>query len=398
MMRRLGWFVTIVAVLAAARPLGAQVLDARGLGWGGWPGPGIDNAAGRAIDSQTAINMNEYLFQSQLAANRRYRARNEAKKQRINETIDAKYTRLRDNPTTGDISKGDALNVAYDELTNPKVYARALEAGKSIVFPGTKIKAISFQYASLAITTSIEDLTKASATPELLNQPEFAADLAAYRKLQAGFQSRAEEDAESSYAKGIPADQVKSAKAYVKRMSATLERNASRYKKGSAEYKKAENYLKGLYIVTTMLESPSMTSLLSGVENQQGTTIRDLLRFMYTSNLRFAAGVSEDQRELYLELYGLLDGVRKQVLRPEETIVAQMEKQAKSPPPASQVQDLFQGMEKFDFSKLDRLRILPPLPDEIKKRLPPPPGRRGNLPPPPGRGNFPPPPFGEGPG
>ncbi len=387
MMRRLGWSVALLAVLGVSTPLRAQVLDARGLGWGGWPSPGIDNAAGRAIDSQTAINMNEYLFQSQLAANRRYKARNEAKKKRINETIDAKYSRLRDNPTTADIAKGDALNVAYEELTSPKVYARALDAAKSTTFPGTKIKAISFQYGSLAITTSIEELTQPSATPELLKQPEFAADLAAYRKLQAGFQVRAEEDADAEYSKGISAEQVKSAKGYVKRMSSTLDRNSYKFKKGSAEYKQAENYLKGLYIVTTMLESPSMTSLLSGVEKQQGTTVRDLLRFMYTSNLRFAAGKSEDQRELYLELYGILDGVRKQVVRPEETIVAQMEKQ--TPPQPAQINNLFQGMDKFDFSKLDQLRILPPLPDEIRKRLPPPP---------PGRGNFPPPPFGRGPG
>lgn len=380
--------VAAVVALSQATAVRAQVvIDTRGLGWNGWgsgsgsnfTGPAEGGAQARALDAQTAMSLNEYIFQSQMAANKRYAERLARRVRRTNETADAMMTRLRTNPTTSDVTKGDALNVAFDDLTNPKIYYKTIQAAKATPFPGTKIKAIPFQYASAAITTSIDDLTQPGTTPGILKEPEFKADLAALKKLETEFSAGAEES------RAIKPAQVTQAKNLIKKMTKTLQANAVKFKKGSADFREAENYLKGLYIMVTMLETPSMTNLLSGVEKQKTTTVADLLRFMHSANLRFGVATLDDQREIYTELFGILDGLRKELVG--EGIKLEPPKLAGR---SLKLGDLFKGMQNFDFSQLDQLRILPPPPEELKKLLPPRPqrGKPGDFPPPP------PPPFG----
>jgi hypothetical protein len=67
--------------------------------------------------------------------------------------------RLRDNPERADILSGDALNVALDEINDPRVYAKALQGAKATI-GGQTIRNIPFQSASAAITMSIHQLTK----------------------------------------------------------------------------------------------------------------------------------------------------------------------------------------------------------------------------------------------
>lgn len=382
-------FWTAAVVLSQTVAVRAQVvIDTRGLGWNGWgsgsgsqfTGPAEGAAQARALDAQTAMSLNEYIFQSQMAANKRHAERLARRVKRTNETADALMTRLRTNPTTSDVTRGDALNVAFDDLTNPKLYYKTIQAAKATPFPGAKIKAIPFQYASAAITTSIDDLTQPGTTPTILKGAEFQADLGALKKLEGEFSASADE------LRTIKPAQVTEAKNLVKKMTRTLQANGSKLKKGSADYREAENYLKGLYTMVTMLETPSMANLLAGVEKQKATTVGDLLRFMHTANLRFGVATLDDQREIYAELFGILDGLRKDLVG---------EGMSLEPPKLAdrslKLGDLLKGMQNLDFSQLDKLRILPSPPEELKKLLPPRPrrGRPGDFPPPP------PPPFGK---
>lgn len=379
MIRGFRWVpVAMVLFLATAGEASAQItIDTRGLGFGGWnnnlfQSPGQD----RALDAQTAMSLNEYLFQSQMQANRRQAERMAQRQRRVNETMDSMMKRLRTNPTQSDVAKGDALNVAFDDITNPKAYARTLQAAKSTLFAGAKIKSIPFRYASAAITTSIDNLTQPANTPAILKGPEFKEDLAALRTLEAEFKARSE--AESDKAQAIDPARVSKAKGHIRTMSETLKANGVKFRRGSAGFRESENYLKGLYVVVTMVESPSMTRLLAGVETREDTTVSDLLRFMHGSNLRFGVAKAGEQQEIYSELFGILDELRNQVVGPN--IDPFPPDGDKKPTPPAQ---LFAGMDRIDFSKLDLLRLLPPLPDELKKKLPPPPPGLDRRPPPP---------------
>ncbi|MDR3633056.1 MAG: hypothetical protein P4L84_04415 [Isosphaeraceae bacterium] len=379
MIRGFRWVpVAVVLVLIPFNEVCAQIsIDTRGLGFGGWNGnlfqsPGQD----RALDVQTAMNLNEYIFQCQMQANKRQHELMLRRQKRVNDTMDSMIKRLRTNPTESDVAKGDALNVAFDDITNPKAYAKALQAAKAKPFAGTKIKSIPFRYASAAITTSIDNLTEPANTPAILNGPEFKEDLTALRKLETEFKAKSEAD--SDKAQTIDPAPVNKAKSHIKKMTETLKKNEFKYKKGSADLRQSENYLKGLYVVVTMLDSPSMTRLLAGVEKRDDTTVSDLLRFMHSSNLRFGVAKAGEQQEIYTELFGILDELRNQLGGPRINPLPPDSDQKPTPPP-----QLFAGMDRMDFSQLDLLRLLPPLPDELKKKLPPPPPGLNRLPPPP---------------
>ena len=125
------------------------------LGYASFLGAGVYNqqtAIATSINAQTAMQFNQYMYLSQMETNQRYHQHLAAKKKLVNETAATVYNRLRNNPDPSDINSGDALNVVYDELSNPNVYAKVLKGAKATV-QGSLIRDIPFQYATEAITT-----------------------------------------------------------------------------------------------------------------------------------------------------------------------------------------------------------------------------------------------------
>ena len=99
------------------------------------------------------------MFQSQQEANQREYARLAANQQRNNMTGEVLYQRFRDNPTTGDIERGNALNVVLDQLTDPKVHSSALRLARSKL-SGDAVDDIPFVHASDAVVISLHKLLK----------------------------------------------------------------------------------------------------------------------------------------------------------------------------------------------------------------------------------------------
>src|SRR5262249_53750313 len=126
--------------------------------------------------------------------NRRYRQRLADRKQAVNETAASVYDRLRNRPEAADIARGGALNVVYDEVTDPRVFLKGAEGGKAAV-KGSLIRQIPFQYAAAAITTSVDDLTKRGA-PEVLRKPPFEADRDELRAIADELRRQNQEDGE----------------------------------------------------------------------------------------------------------------------------------------------------------------------------------------------------------
>ncbi|HWE40246.1 MAG TPA: hypothetical protein VG406_27085, partial [Isosphaeraceae bacterium] len=232
-----------------------------GYGWGGWGGGGgtiagnaargmgvfaagagtynVNTAQARSINANTAMQWNEYIYQSTLEAGKINREKQAQRRNLINETADTTYKRLRNNPTEADIMDGNALNVALDEITNPKVYAQALKGAK-LPLPGTVIREIPFNYAAAALTVSVDNLTK-DGPPALLKGPEFDADRAALRAVAQKI--RAQADADQPIDGGL----ISQAQAMIKAIDAKIVANPTKYKKFSPPVDAARNYLKGLY-------------------------------------------------------------------------------------------------------------------------------------------------------
>ena len=87
---------------------------------------------------------NQYVYESQMNANRIHAASLALDRNANIQDVDKIQKRLRDNPERADIYRGDALNVALDEINDPRVYAKALQGAKAKI-GGQTIRNIPFQ-------------------------------------------------------------------------------------------------------------------------------------------------------------------------------------------------------------------------------------------------------------
>ena len=63
-----------------------------------------------------------------------------------------------------------------------------------------------------------------------------------------------------------------------------------------------------------MLEKPDIDQVLAELEKIEKTTIGNLLGFMHTFNLRFAPATTPRQRQVYSELFPILDQTRDRII------------------------------------------------------------------------------------
>ncbi len=245
-------------------------------------------AVARSINADTAMRWNQYMYLSQQEANRRYQERQIRGSQNIKTARAEINRRLRDNPTPSDVAKGDALNVALDEINDPRVYLRDLKGTRTKV-AGALIRDIPFQYAAGAITTSVEQLVKGG-PPAVLKTDAFATEREALKKLGAEIRAQNEEQG-----KPDPAT-LKKAQDIVVGLRGKVEATIP---KNTPQRREAETYLKALFGLLRMLKTPAIDVLLAGVEKRPDTTLGDLIGFMEAFNLRFGAASTPRQREVY---------------------------------------------------------------------------------------------------
>jgi hypothetical protein len=323
-----------------------------GFGWGGWAstpegdlahglgafaaGAGFYNqqtAIANAIDVDTVIRWNEYVHMAQLAANERRAQRRAQEKDRNAKATAAIQKRLRDNPERRDVMQGDALNVALDEIDNPRIYARALK-GANVQIGGETIRSIPFRYAPAAITVSIDQLAQGH-VPAALKTAEFEADHAAMRALDRQIIEQIEE--------GNDPD-PEALKKLLAAIYVTEEKVAKLLPRNSRERNDAERYLKALHGLATMLKTPAIDVILAGIENRPEATLRDLLRFMSAFNLRFGAASTPRQQQVYMDLYPKLVQLRDEIA-PLLATMPEVKTRGTEP------EDFFAGMSLEDLQK-----------------------------------------------
>ncbi len=311
---------------------------ARGLGMFA-KGAGVYNretAEANAINKDTIIRWNQYVHEAQQNANRT-RARRFAQERERNSALNAERLRqLRDNPELRDIHRGAALNVALDEIDDPRVYLNALKSAKTKI-GGETIRNIPFTYAPAAFTYSIHELTEGPLPPALL-RPEFAAERETLKMLGEKIDSLKEEDS-------TPDPQVIAALSGA--IVATEEKVARTLERNSRERNEAERYLKALHGLTGLLKTPALDLILAGAENRPEATLGELLSFMTAFNLRFGVASTPRQRELYSSLYPKLVELRNQVAPALATSTPAPSRPTDNTPAA----DFFSGMSFEDLRK-----------------------------------------------
>ena len=324
------WTVRAAAVLAVALALQGGAAHAQygypggygGYGWSGWGGgetvqgsmarglgvyaAGVGSynqqtAVANSINTDTVTRWNEYMWESQVLANRRERERISQRAKLSKEAHSAIEKRLRENPEPNDIYRGDALNVALEQINDPRVYTKALSAAK-VKIGGEAIRDIPFSYSTEAITTSIHQITQGK-PPEVLLTPAYESERNALKAVGAKIREQIEAG------KPDPAT-IDEALTIIDAIQSKVDQSLP---KNSRDRVAADKYLKSLYGLLGMYKTPAMNFLLAGVEKRPEANLGDLLNFMSSFNLRFGPANTPRQREVYGKLYPELDALRDQV-------------------------------------------------------------------------------------
>ncbi|MFO0910017.1 MAG: hypothetical protein U0794_16995 [Isosphaeraceae bacterium] len=324
--RVLASLVFLMAV--SSRPVHAQWGYPGGFGafgWDGW-GFGADTVQGAtarglgefaaaeglynkqtaiadAIDVETVIRWNQFVYESQLEANRRRAQRIDRNRNRVIQSAEARRERLRNNPEPRDILQGDALNVALDELNDPRIYTKALEGAKARI-GSDLIRAIPFRYASAAISVGFHQLATGS-LPRSLATADFAAEREALRSLDQQLVEQTDEGSPDPATVKKLLETIYAAEAKVAKLYADPAQRRQR--------QEAEAYLKSLHGMIVMLKTPAIESILAGVEKRPEITLGQLLNFMNAFNLRFGVASTPAQQAAYEAIFPKLRSLRDQL-------------------------------------------------------------------------------------
>lgn len=326
-----------------------------GYGWGGWGGgggtvqgsiarglgvyamgAGIYNektAVANSINTDTALRWNEYWYEAQTVANHNERLRLNRRMKRDAGAGDAVYKRLLENPTPQDVSSGDALNAALDQLSNPRIQSSALRLATDKI-PGNVVRQIPFVNASEAVSISLDKLTNENGWPVALRDPKFDAERQAY--------SEAIDNALTVDENGeISAASLTQVNDALTRLRAKYEANRPT---DPVRYGESELYLKSLIGMTKLLERPDVEKIVAELKTIKETTLGSLLGFMHTFNLRFGRATSPAQRLAYDQIYPLIDTHRDRVVKETSSDDKEVAKADNPPPPPLHPGDFYKGM------------------------------------------------------
>jgi hypothetical protein len=372
-MQRTLSLATLAIALAGASARAQYVYPPGYGGWGGWGGAatvGGNHAAGmgvfaagagqyneqtaeaRAINAQTAMQANEYMYQSQQRRNATYQKKLAQEKQLNEQTVKTNYDRINNNPNAYDIHQGDALNAVLDQLENPKIFGTALQEASQQPIPSDLVKNIAFNYACQAVTTSLAELTAAGVPDVLLTDPGFESDrktlraLAAQARKQADEQGKVDPETAAKFRVGI---------------KAALQKVQARFPQGSPTRRDCENFLKGAYGLSKMMETPNIAQFLRGLNQVETTTLAHLLSFMHSFNLRFGAAQNPMQENAYDQLYPLLAALRDQTI-PRGSVPQGSPLDEPPPPDPKKIMNHFSGMSFENFERAGQAPPPPPAP------------------------------------
>jgi hypothetical protein len=295
-----------------------------GWGWGGWGmvaspesaalqgagqfamGAGMYNlntAQANNIDAQTAIKWNDYVAQIAHESARINAARTDARLARTRAAYDARQQELRENPSRRDIENGNALNVAVEDLSDPRLGSSVLRAAKTPV-ASRLIATVPFVYASERITLMLDDLRATVKWPEVFDDPRFADDKKTFDDLVARLRGEANEG-------NISSGLIRQARDFMQALRGKVEEHPLR---DPDHQKQALGFVTACSSLLGLLDKPNIGPAILDLRKIQDTRVGNLLGFMHAYNLRFGAATTPEQRQVYNELFAILDQTRDQIL------------------------------------------------------------------------------------
>jgi hypothetical protein len=264
----------------------------------------LDTAKARSINTDTAIRWNQYVFESTMEAAQRHAARTNAAIAKNQSLYNQLQQQLRDNPDRRQIENGDALNAAVSDLSDPRLGSSALRAATAPV-PASLIAEVPFVNAAERVTIMLEGIRQSIKWPEVFEDQRFANDQKTFDDLRAKIRGEVSQSGE------ISARTLREARSFMDGLRAKVEAQPL---KDPNDQKDAMSFITSCTSLLDLMEKPDIGPALVELKKVTDTTIGNLLGFMHVYNLRFGPATTPKQRQVYNQLYGILDQTRDAVL------------------------------------------------------------------------------------
>jgi hypothetical protein len=350
MIRCMRLAVGFVAILSLTAPNARAQWGYGGWGWGGWGGGAstlqgselqgaaqfamgagmynLDTAQARSINADTAMRYNDYVAAVTAQSTKDHAARVNQQFAKNQSLYDARQRQLRDNPSQRDIEQGDALNLAVQDLSNPRLGSSALRAA-NIPVSASLIATIPFIYASERITFMLDDIRASVKWPEVFEGEQFVNDKNTFDELSAKLRRETSGGEVSSRS-------LREAREFVQAFGDKLRAQPL---KDPEDQKEAQRFLTGCTSVLGLLEKPNIGPALLELRKVKDTTIGALLGFMHVYNLKFGVANTPQEKQAYNQLHAILDQTRDQILAE-----AKLDPSAANRADAKAATDFFQNM------------------------------------------------------
>lgn len=253
-------------------------------------------AQANSINVDTAIRLNEYMFNVAKNENREAAKRRAFIIQRNRENYEQILERIRENPEDRDVVSGDALNSLMKQLLDPK-YTPSSFRVSPVPLPGETIRRVPFLFAPENAAFSMRRLVAKGQWPVGLRGERFATSRRAYE--------RAVDEALEQQIEGkLSREAILNVEAAILALRDDLERVIT--PSADKVYIEARDYLARLEASKELLKRQAIEKILGDLDKYSGATVSDLLVFMQKWNLRFGMAEIGDERKLYPELYAAL--------------------------------------------------------------------------------------------
>ncbi len=280
----------------------------RGVGVAGM-GMGLYNrntAIANSINTDTAIRLNEYIYNCLMNENKMNAEHRQMIAQRAKDLMSKIRERIAQHPEARDVRIGDSLNVILEQLNNPKIQESSSRS-VAITLSVDEVRRIPFKLGAKGVRRfSIARLTAKGKGhwPEAFQDNRFDFDR---RKLEKALDNVLEQQ----YSRSLQLGTIQALEEAVDGLETRLELVVG--KSSNRLYLEARDRVKEMRETVEMLKFTDIEVALGELDRYAGTTVNDLRVFMQRHGLQFADASTPDEKELFPQLYAKLGEQRDHV-------------------------------------------------------------------------------------
>jgi hypothetical protein len=276
-----------------------------------YAGAGMYNmhtAQAESIQADTAMRVDSYLAMVFRAGRDNWQLIDRLAQEKLKKNFDAIKKRIREHPEELDVMTGNALNAVLEQLNDPQIQPSSFRSVR-VVIPIEMVRKIPFKLDEKGVIFSRERLT-----PKGKKKWPVAFQDDKYDKERLAFERAVDSALELMIEGKMTEAAIESYKSAVDALSNKLDREYGPSR--DRRYNEAKTRLAQLDRTTEILKTYKMQRVLADIDKYGGTTVDDLRQFMQRHNLKFAMADSDEERNLFPDLYARLAEVRDVVKIP----------------------------------------------------------------------------------